>query len=144
MNLLDQSQQFPLETYALTQVIDFCPSNHTSTYKKNASYHSVHFWIISQVVKNNVIGIHINVTISIYFSQCKGLPCLSQPIYYTLDLSTRKRFTNAIDILKSLSIIWNLIRRENLATGDAATGVILQVTIRKEGFYIGCSVSLVN
>lgn len=45
----------------------------------------------------------------------------------------------------SLSVSFeNLIRRENLATGDAAAGVILQVTIRKEGFYIGCSVSLVN
>ena len=40
VNLLDQSQQFPLETYALTQVIDFCPSNHALTSKKNASYHS--------------------------------------------------------------------------------------------------------
>lgn len=104
MNLLDQSQQFPLETYALTQVIDFCPSNHALTSKKNASYHSA-FLDYFLVVKNNVIGIHINVTISIYIFQSKDLPCLLQLIYYTFDLSTRKRFTNAIDMLKSLSII---------------------------------------
>jgi len=72
---------------------------------REASSVEMRFRVFPHTIENSLIGVHINMTRIVYLIRRKGLPCLKEKINDTLDLSSNRRFSDAVNELKPLGVV---------------------------------------